>query len=367
MRGWILLFLLLASLQAAAQEQLNIGHNLPEVLDLANCGSDTGPVSKAISFSVVNEWDNNMILDYEYYDFPSASWRNAGRLCFATPKQLTKCDGALRVAFGGKGNGTVTHDLLRLTARNERTGETVVKNFSFIVNHFPGDKENARMSELNATLEKMDALNATLNTTCYGDVCCGLAQERESLKLAREEISEGASMLTNCELNELYLTIVNATSNVNRANSTNLSACLSALPSFNEARGKLDAAGAALRAGAACHANVLTSNESLQNGEGAYANASRALRGDNYSAALAFLGNASGLAAEAEGSVGECGGAIWTAETPSEMAGGQNTTGGVSALRPSAGEAGAASNSQACLGGLFSIMAASAFAAFAKR
>ena len=282
----------------------------------------------------------------------------------APPKQLTKCDAALRVSFGGKGNGTVTHDLMRLTARNDRTDETAVASFSFVVNHFDSEKENARISEMNATLEKISALNTTLNTTCYGNVCCGLALERESLRLAEVELADGPSMLADCRVNELYTTIVNATFNANRANSTNLSACLSTLPSFNETRGKLDAAGAAVRAGAACHANVISSNGSRAAGEEAYANASRSLREDNYSAVLAFLGNASRLAVEAEGSIGECGVALWTNETPADFISGSNTTGGVSTLRPE-GSGEAQGGSSACFG-VLGLVLASAFAALRK-
>ena len=358
---------------AFAAEDLSASLATSNVVDMGNCGPDEGPFTKSMGINIINEWNVAMIVDYEYYDFLTGTWQPAGRLCAVPPNQLMTCQGTLRTTLGGEGNGTIGHALIRATGRNEATGATKSRTFDFILTHHTSDKELARISELDALVVKMGETDAALNGTCAGGICCGLSNEKAFLASAEAELADYSYRLKSCALNGLYASIVSATTSVNRANSTNLSSCYSTLPHFNSTKADMNGAGAAIRSGEACRANVLVSKERMQQAEFAFGNATLAVGRDEYASASALLVNASRLAGEAESNVGECGGTLWNQTgagngtgngTGGDVERDSNTTGGSSDYVANAG-AQAAGGGGICPG-MFILLAASAFAALRK-
>lgn len=356
-----LLALALLALAGCANAALNAGTDT-KVVDIANCGQENGPATRSIQVSIMNEWDAAMLVDYEYYDFPSQTWKSAGRACVVPAKQLGKCQISLRVALGGEGTGTVTQDMVRLVGTNDETGETETKVLGFIINHYPGDREKSRMGEIDAAFAKISEVNASLNETCAGDVCCGLAQEREALRKAESLLAGSRQMVKECRLVELYLDYVNATSEINKANGTDVVECKALLPVVSSAAENAEYARLAIKQGEACRANVLGAKDLLAQYETVFGSAVDALASDDYASASSLLPQAVELASQAEDAVGECGGEIWERENLTETDLGPNTTGGFSEYREQAAVEGEGGG---CIG-MVAVLSALAFTALAR-
>jgi|GEM_PF-2904880 len=207
----ILLMLLSTPICSAATHELTSHIMNPESASvfISNCDQMAGPSKVSFTVFVENQLDQPLAVDYEFFNNATQSWEYAGKLCNIPPNQFVQCTGTIKLYLGGKGNGSFTADVLRLTGRSDAApGDTYTKTFSFTIRHYAGERE------ANLILHKKGQENALIEARnlCSSTPSCCTQQNLDAIDEAELLLSESNESLSKCDLPTLYSKIVSAES-----------------------------------------------------------------------------------------------------------------------------------------------------------
>ena len=217
---------MMLSLAFAAELDASVFAYTQAQREVDNCDLHDGPLLMPVEFRV-NKPDSLTAsdpLNYDIYNFSNGQWAPMGRACSVGTYE---CKFSVPIYFGGQGNGTVTHDVVRLYAGS---GTVYEKTFSFAVHHVQGPTEVTILSKKaqgSAKLDQAKAINACTGTTC----CKSLQAKITALQVNFDNID---SNLRICKSQNAY---GNSTAIVNTVDSvlTEGTSCSNALGKYAEA------------------------------------------------------------------------------------------------------------------------------------
>ena len=303
MRRLLLAVLLLA--QIAYAEDLEV--TLPSTaLSATNWGPAGGEFTKLVTVSVHNPTDVLMNVYYEYYDFPTESWKDGGKACSAGPLQTVPCPITLRLALGGGGDGLLAQEFLRFEGRLEGRDVKYTKSFLFYIDHAQSDREISLLRDLNTTKQRVYEVTAKMGQACAGDDCCGLVSERQDMNFTRDSIGNATANIPACRLQEAYTQLQNANLALTRIDGQNLSACLEALPKLAERRAALSQVLTNITQAEACLANTFEARAKWSLANQSLAVALELMSRDDYAGAEASISDAERLTSESAAAIGGC-------------------------------------------------------------
>ncbi|GEM_PF-6884549 len=214
------------SLAFAAELDASVFAYSFQAREVDNCDLKDGPFSMPVEFRVnkPGALAASDPMNYDIYNFSTGEWQAMGKACSVGTYE---CKVTVPIYFGGQGNGTVTHDLVRLYAGS---GTVYEKTFSFAVHHVQGPTEVtilSKKSQGSAKLDQAKAINACTGTTC----CKSLQAKVTALQVNFDNID---SNLRICKSQNAY---GNATAIVNTVDAvlTEGASCSSALAKYAEA------------------------------------------------------------------------------------------------------------------------------------
>lgn len=220
--------LILASACGAATHELtaHILNPTTSSFDISNCGQNAGPSRVSFTVFIENALDQYMAVEYEVFNNNTQSWEYAGKLCNIPANQIMHCSGTMNLYLGGKGNGTFTADLLRLTGRSEATpGDVYTKTFSFTVRHYAGEREQNLVSHK----ESLEAALGEVRSLCASNPSCCTQHDRDAVDEAESLLAESNRSLSACDLPTLYSKLVSAESLLDGV-VTDVNTCLESQP-----------------------------------------------------------------------------------------------------------------------------------------
>ena len=205
-------FLMLAASAAAVEHTLSASLSSgTSSFRISNCEMAGGASKQRLTVNVENPMADYMAVKYYTYNLSSGQWEDNGKLCNAPGLQMTPCALQLPINMGGKGNGTITQDLLRVVATIEGSQDTYTKVFSFTVTHFEGDRE---VSLLNQIAGNKTALSATRDLCVAKPACC-TSEISGRLDSAESKLNEATTALGGCDITAAYSVLQQGESAVN--------------------------------------------------------------------------------------------------------------------------------------------------------
>lgn len=206
----VLLLVLVASAMCAAAERPLTAHISGSTsLDVSNCATlgSGGPMRTGFSVFIENPLQQFMSIYYEYFDNSTNAWKDAGKLCNVPAGESMQCSGNMETTLGGKGNGTYTAEILRLTATSEAApGDTFTAAFPYTVRHFVGDREQS----LSVQKAVQDAALGAALMGCSGPPSCCNPASSSALAEASALLAAASTHLGSCSFTEMYSEIVSA-------------------------------------------------------------------------------------------------------------------------------------------------------------
>jgi len=176
-------------------------------LNIANCANAGGPSKAAVRIYVDNSLGQLMGVNYEYFNNNTRQWESGGKLCNVVMPET--CDGNIQVTLGGKGNGTFTSEMVRVSATSEAApGDVFKKSFQLTINHFTGERE----STLTAQMQEQAAALTTARTACASNTRCCSQESRDAIDRADTHLSTARVALSACAFETMYSSITEAES-----------------------------------------------------------------------------------------------------------------------------------------------------------
>jgi len=160
------------SLAFAAELDASVFAYSFQAREVDNCDLHDGPSMMPIEFRVnkPSALAASDPMNYDIYNFSTGQWQAMGKACSVGTYE---CKISAPVYFGGQGNGTVTHDVVKLYAG---TGTVYEKTFSFTVHHVQGPTEVTILSKKSQSAVKLDQAKAI--NACTGTTCCKALQAK---------------------------------------------------------------------------------------------------------------------------------------------------------------------------------------------
>ena len=210
MRTAALLFLFfISTLALAAERELSASLTTPTSIRVSNCDIDGGPTIQRVNIVIDNSLSEFMGVSWEYYDLPSQTWVDQGKLCNIPAATFTNCViQVLPITLGGTGEGVLQNQpLLRLTGTSGAApGDTFRKTFSFTIDHYVGEREASIITQLDQQQANYDEASSL----CDAYPSCCTNYERRQLSDAGSKLDSAAQGIAVCDLALAYDSVVQA-------------------------------------------------------------------------------------------------------------------------------------------------------------
>jgi len=192
----------------AAERELNAHISTGTAQNIANCANVGGPSKISLNVFIENSLGQFMGVNYEYFNNNTGQWVSAGKLCNVVATENCQVRD-MPITLGGKGNGTFTGDMLRLTGTSEAApGDTYTKTFQLTITHYTGEREASLTTQMRAQTADL----ASTRSACASNSRCCPQASRDAIDSADSMLSGALAAVSACDFETMYSDITAAES-----------------------------------------------------------------------------------------------------------------------------------------------------------